>query len=205
MTFRIYCTHWFRGCLSCWYLRRGSENNNTNIVPKSPSLESWGFLSGGVTGGPNAAGGASLISSPLMLTPPWYTAAWPYPSTGYNTIVHQTTGHISNSNTPSSVLNVSVIVVLLRKEEMLPTTLPSLEILWTSFVQRQLCPNDRKGTMDIRPVHAPIVGELIGILLPLRRFCKLKVWLLFLTIHWNSEFWNVKYSKSVTSEFFKFL
>ena len=27
-----------------------------------------------------------------------------------------------------------------------------------------------------------IVGELISILLPIRRFCKLKVWLLFLTI-----------------------
>ena len=33
-----------------------------------------------------------------------------------------------------------------------------------------------------------IVSELIGILLPIRKFCKLKMWLLFLTIQSNIEF-----------------
>ena len=40
------------------------------------------------------------MSSPLMLTPPWYDAtASACPSTGYNNIVHQTAGHMSNSGT----------------------------------------------------------------------------------------------------------
>ena len=30
--------------------------------------------------------------------------------------------------------------------------------------QRQFCPNDRKATTDIHPVHAAVVSELIGIL-----------------------------------------
>ena len=76
-----------------------------NIVPQSPPIESSEFLSGG----PTAAGGASLMSSRLVLTTPWYTAASAHPSTGYNSIVHQTAGQMSNSNTPSSVLNMSVI------------------------------------------------------------------------------------------------
>ena len=45
-----------------------------------------------------------------MLTPPWYAAASAHPSTGYNSIFHQTAGQMSNSNTPSSnVLNMSAI------------------------------------------------------------------------------------------------
>ena len=70
------------------------ENNNMNIVPQSPSVESLEFLSGG----PTAAGGASLMSSSLMLTAPWYTAPSAYPSTGYSSIVHQTAGHMSNNS-----------------------------------------------------------------------------------------------------------
>ena len=81
------------------------ENNNMNIVPQSPPIESSEVLSGG----PTAAGGASLMSSPLVLTTPWYTAASAHPSTGYNSIVHQTAGQMSNSNTQSSVLKMSVI------------------------------------------------------------------------------------------------
>ena len=55
-----------------------------------------------MSGGPTAAGRASLMSSPLMLTTP-------HPSTGYDSIAHQTAGQMFNSNTPSSVLNMSVI------------------------------------------------------------------------------------------------
>ena len=77
-----------------------------NIVPQLPSVESLEFLSGG----PAAARRASLMSFPLMLTPPWYTATSANPSTGYNSIFHQTAGQMSNRNTPSStVLNMSVI------------------------------------------------------------------------------------------------
>ena len=39
------------------------------------------------------------MSSSLMLTPPWYTAPSAYPSTGCNSIVHQTAGHMPNSGT----------------------------------------------------------------------------------------------------------
>ena len=81
------------------------ENSNMNIVPQSPPVESLEFLSGD----PTAAGAATLMSSPLILTTPWYAAASVHPSTGYNNIVHQTAGQIANSNTPSSVLNMSVI------------------------------------------------------------------------------------------------
>ena len=82
------------------------QNSNMNIVPQSPPVESSDFLSGG----PTAAGGPSLMSYPLMLTTPWYTAASAHPSTGYNSIVHQTADKMSHSNTPSSVLNVSIII-----------------------------------------------------------------------------------------------
>ena len=44
-----------------------------------------------------------------MLTTLWYTAASAHPSTGYNSIIHQTAGQMSDSNTPSSVLNMSFI------------------------------------------------------------------------------------------------
>ena len=82
------------------------EENNMNIVPQLPSVESLEFLSGG----PAAARKVSLMSFPLMLTPPWYTATSANPSTGYNSIFHQTAGQMSNRNTPSStVLNMSVI------------------------------------------------------------------------------------------------
>lgn len=43
-----------------------------------------------------------------MLTPPWYTTTSAYPSTDYDSIVHQTAGHTSNSNISSSVLNMSI-------------------------------------------------------------------------------------------------
>ena len=51
------------------------ENNNLNIVPQLPYVESLEFLSGGPTAG------ASLMSIPLKLTPPLYTAASAYPLT----------------------------------------------------------------------------------------------------------------------------
>ena len=51
------------------------ENNNKKVVPQWPSVESLEFLSGGST----AAGGASLVSSPLVLTPPWYIATLAHP------------------------------------------------------------------------------------------------------------------------------
>ena len=76
-----------------------------NIFPQSPPVESLEFLSCG----PTAAGGASLMSSALMLTTPWYTAASAHPSTSYNSIVPQTAGQMSNSYTSLSVLNMSVI------------------------------------------------------------------------------------------------
>ena len=44
-----------------------------------------------------------------MLTTLWDTAASAHPSTGYNSIIHQTAGQMSDSNTPSSVLNMSFI------------------------------------------------------------------------------------------------
>ena len=43
------------------------------------------------------------MSSPLMLTPPWYAATSAHPSTAYNSIFHQTAGQMSNSNTPYRV------------------------------------------------------------------------------------------------------
>ena len=51
------------------------ENNNLNIVPQLPYVESLEFLLGGATAG------ASLMSIPLKLTPPLYTAASAYPLT----------------------------------------------------------------------------------------------------------------------------
>ena len=83
-----------------------NENNNMNIVPQSSSVESLEFLSGGPL---HAAGGASLMSSHLILTPPWYTATSAHPSTDYNSVFYQKAGQMSSSNTPSSsVLNMSV-------------------------------------------------------------------------------------------------
>ena len=76
-----------------------------NIVPQSPPVESLEFLSCG----PTAVGGASLMSSALMLTTPWYTAVSAHPSTSYNSIVHQTAGQMSKSYTSLSVLNMSVV------------------------------------------------------------------------------------------------
>ena len=54
-----------------------NENDNMNIVPQSSSVESLEFLSGGPL---HAAGGSSLMSSHLILTPPWYTATSAHPS-----------------------------------------------------------------------------------------------------------------------------
>ena len=51
------------------------ENNNKKVVPQWPSVESLEFLSGG----PTAAGGASFMSSPLVLTPSWYIATSAHP------------------------------------------------------------------------------------------------------------------------------
>ena len=83
-----------------------NENDNMNIVPQSSSVESLEFLSGGPL---HAAGGASLMSSHLILTHPWYTATSAHPSTDYNSVFYQKAGQMSNSNTPSSsVLNMSV-------------------------------------------------------------------------------------------------
>ena len=87
-----------------------------NIVPQSPSVESLELSLGGPT-----AGGASLMLSPVMS--PWYITASAYPSTDYCSIVYQTSEHISNKNTPSSVLNMLIIGGATRKEDMLlPTT-----------------------------------------------------------------------------------
>ena len=87
------------------------ENNNMNIVPQSSSVESLEFL----TGGPTAAGGASLMLSPLMLTP------------------HGIQQHQLICQQAIPVLFIKQqgmypIVVLLEKEEMLPTAWPCLKI-----------------------------------------------------------------------------
>ena len=49
------------------------------------------------------------MSFPLMLTSPWYATASAYPQTSSNTIALQISGHISNTNTLSSVLSMSTI------------------------------------------------------------------------------------------------
>ena len=89
---------------------------------------SWEVLSGG-----HNAGWTSLMSFPLMLTSPWYATASAYPQTSSNTIALQTSGHISNTNTLSSVLSMSTIA-----NSGTEKTRPCLKILWTSLVQRYI-------------------------------------------------------------------
>ena len=75
------------------------KNNYMNIVPQSQSLELLEFFSSSpITG-----------ETSLMLSPSHGNTTMAYPSTGNNSIVHQTAGFISNSNTPSSVLNMPII------------------------------------------------------------------------------------------------
>ena len=89
---------------------------------------SWEVLSRG-----HNAGWTSLMSFPLMLTSPWYATASAYPQTSSNTIALQISGHISNTNTLSSVLSMSTIV-----NSGTEKTRPKLKILWTSLVQRYI-------------------------------------------------------------------
>ena len=117
------------------------ENNNMNIVPQSPSVESLEFLSGG----PIAAGGASMMSSSLMLTPSWYTSPSAYPSTGYNSIVHQTAGHMSNIGTTGKRGNAANSMALFKNtmNKLGPKAVPPKRQKGYNGYSSSVCSNSR--------------------------------------------------------------